>query len=144
MSGEEHFRRLEHLYRGAACNAYYAPRIHISERVCEIVIPVAEKFFHPGGAVHGSVYFKALDDAAYFAANSLVEDVLLLTVTFNISLLRPVSAGEIRARGEVVHVTHQLLFAEAVAADAEGRQLARGSGTFARSRLDLTPAIGYA
>jgi acyl-coenzyme A thioesterase PaaI-like protein len=34
---------------------------------------------HSIHAVHGSVYFKALDDAAFFAVNSLVEDVFVLT-----------------------------------------------------------------
>jgi uncharacterized protein (TIGR00369 family) len=143
MSRDDHYRKLEQLYRGAACNEYYAPRITIGEGTCELVIPVQPKFFHPGGAVHGSVYFKALDDAAYFAANSLVEEVLLLTSTFHVSLLRPISQGEIRARGTVVHKAGQLIYAESVAADSAGREIARGTGSFARSRLELTPALGY-
>ena len=36
--------------------------------------------------MHGSVYFKALDDAAYFAVSSLVTDYLLVTVSFNLHL----------------------------------------------------------
>jgi hypothetical protein len=36
-----------------------------------IDIPLSEKFHHSAGGVHGSVYFKMLDDAAFFAANSL-------------------------------------------------------------------------
>jgi uncharacterized protein (TIGR00369 family) len=143
MSWDEHYRRLEQLYLGAPCNEYYTPRMTLGEGVAELVIPVQPKFFHPGGAVHGSVYFKALDDAAFFAASSLVEEVLLLTTTFHVSLLRPISRGEIRTRGSVVHAASQMLFAESVATDDEGKEIARGTGAFVRSRIALTPALGY-
>ncbi len=46
-----------------------------------------------------SVYFKALDDAAFFAANSVVEDVFVLTTNFNIQLLRTVTEGTLIATG---------------------------------------------
>lgn len=143
MSREEHYRKLERMYHNAACNRYFAPTMKVSEGECEVVIPVREDFFHPGGSAHGLVYFKALDDSAYFAANSLLEDVIILTVTFHITLLRPVSQGEVRARGRVVEATRQLLFAESVAYDSEERVLARGIGTFARSHVPLTSEIGY-
>ena len=45
----------------------------------------AEAAGHAAGAVHGSYYFKVLDDACYFAANSLVSDVFVLTVSFVIT-----------------------------------------------------------
>ncbi|HEX9944964.1 MAG TPA: PaaI family thioesterase [Thermoanaerobaculia bacterium] len=144
MSREEHRRRLERMYVGAPCNEYYAPRIAIGEGVCDVVIPVQEKFFHSGGAVHGSVYFKVMDDAAFFAANSLVEEVLVLTATFTVSFLRPISRGELRARGTVVHAADRLLFAESVVSDSEGKVIGRGNGGFVRSRIALTPEIGYA
>src|SRR2546425_3538712 len=80
MSHEEHFRKLERTYVAAACNHYYAPALKVSHGTSELTIAVQESFFHSGRAVHGSVYFKALDDAAYFAVNSLIEDVAVLTV----------------------------------------------------------------
>lgn len=144
MSRQEHHRRLERMYVAARCNRYYAPRIVIGEGVCDVVIPVQEEFFHSAGAVHGSVYFKALDDAAFFAANSLVEGVLVLTATFHVSFLRPISRGELRAQGTVMHAADRLLFAESVVSDSEGRAIGRGTGTFARSRIALTPELGYA
>ena len=143
MSREEHHRKLERLYVAARCTEYYAPRIAIGEGVCEVVIPISEKFFHAAGATHGSVYFKAMDDAAFFAANSLVEEVLVLTATFTVSFLRPISQGEMTARGSVGHAASQLLFAESVVHDSEGRVIGRGSGTFVRSRIRLTPEMGY-
>jgi uncharacterized protein (TIGR00369 family) len=108
-----------------------------------VTVPVQEKQFHAAGGVHGSVYFKLLDDAAFFAVNSLIEDVFVLTTNFNIHLTRPVSEGEIRAEGRVVNENPRQLIGEAVAYDDDGNQVARGSGTFAKSNSELRPEIGY-
>ena len=144
MVGEEHFRKLERMYAGAPVNVWYRPELEISAGRAELRIPVRQEFFHAAGAVHGSVYFKALDDAAFFAAASQVEDVFVLTAGFNIQMTRPVSEGELVAVGEVVHDSRRLLLAEAVLTDAEGRQLARGSGSFLRSSIPLGAELGYA
>ncbi len=41
------------------------------------------------------------------------------------------------------HRSRRLLIAESVLTDQEGRELARGSGSFMKSRVELTPEIGY-
>jgi uncharacterized protein (TIGR00369 family) len=144
MDPEGHYRRLERLYATAPINRYFEPALRISEGRAELTIPVKPDFFHAAGAVHGSVYFKALDDAAFFAANSLVFDVFVLTASFNVYLTRPVSEGELRASGSVVHRSTNLIVAESFLLDSKGLPIARGSGTFMRSRISLTPQIGYA
>ncbi|HET9793085.1 MAG TPA: PaaI family thioesterase [Thermoanaerobaculia bacterium] len=144
MDSEEHFRRLERLYAAAPINRYFEPVLRISDGRAELAIPVKPDFFHAAGAVHGSVYFKALDDAAFFAANSLVFDVFVLTASFNVWFTRPVSEGELRATGTVVHRSTNLIVADSVVLDSKGRQIARGTGSFMRSRIPLTSEIGYA
>jgi uncharacterized protein (TIGR00369 family) len=142
-SPDVHFRKLERMYAKAPINRYFEPVLRISEGRAEITIPVKPDFFHAGNAVHGSVYFKALDDSAFFAANSLVPDVFVLTVTFNVYFTRPISEGELRAAGTVVHRSKNLIVAESVVLDSRGRPIARGSGTFMRSQIRLEPEIGY-
>ena len=142
MKHEEHFRKLERMYAFAPINRYFAPKIKISEGSAEVTIPVRPDLFHAAGAVHGAVYFKALDDAAFVAANSVIEKVFVVTVSFN-SYLRPISEGEMTATGRLVHHHPRLMVAESVVADSNGRQIARGSGTFVPSRIHLTPEIGY-
>ncbi len=61
---EEHHRKLERLYAAAPTNVYYRPIISVGAGVAEIQIDVRADFFHAAAAVHGSVYFKLLDDAA--------------------------------------------------------------------------------
>jgi uncharacterized protein (TIGR00369 family) len=138
-----HHRKLENMYLGAPINQLYRPAIRIGDGTAEIVLPVSEAFFHAAGALHGSVYFKALDDACFFAAASLVQDVFALTTSFTTYFTRPVSSGVLTATGRVVHAGSNLLVAEGVAVGSDGREAARGSGTFMRSRVPLTPAIGY-
>ena len=98
-----HLQKLEHMYLMAPINAFYSPRISISQGEAEITIPVNPEFFHAADAVHGSVYFKLLDDAAFFAVNSLIEDYFALTASFTTYLLRPISEGTMKAIGKVVH-----------------------------------------
>jgi uncharacterized protein (TIGR00369 family) len=142
-SSEEHFRKLERMYERAPINRFFAPALRISQGQAVVTIPIKPDFFHAAQAIHGSVYFKALDDAAFFAANSLVTDAFVLTVSFNVVFTRPVSAGELRATGTVVHRSRNLIVADAVAHDSRDRQVARGSGTFMPSQLPLSADIGY-
>ena len=99
---------------------------------------------HALDAMHGSYYFKLLDDACFFAANSIEPDFFVLTANFNISLYRPVQAGIVRAEGRVTKAGATLIFAEASAVDEQGRELARGTGTFARAKARLADVPSYA
>ena len=143
MSDDPHFSGLERMYLAAPVNDFYRPTIEISEGYALVEIDVSERFFHAAEAVHGSVYFKMLDDAAFFAAASLEREVFVLTTAFTTYLTRPVSAGLIRSEGRVVNRTKSQFIAEAVARDGDGREIARGSGLFVRSKLALKDQRGY-
>jgi uncharacterized protein (TIGR00369 family) len=140
---EEHFRKLERMYHAAPINQYFRPTLRVAVASATLLLPVRPEFFHAAHAVHGSVYFKALDDAAFFAANSLVHDVFVLTASYNLYLTRPVSEGTLRAEGRVVHRSRSLFLAEAELFDSRHRPVGRGSGSFMRSTIALTPDVGY-
>jgi uncharacterized protein (TIGR00369 family) len=143
LINEEHYRKLERMYASAPLNEYYRPVMHISEGRAEVSIAVRRELFHAANAVHGALYFKCLDDATFFAVNSLVDDVFVLTVSFNLYLLRPIATGEMKATGRVVYRSRQLFVAEAELVDQDGKDIGRGSGTFMRSAIPLSPEIGY-
>jgi acyl-coenzyme A thioesterase PaaI-like protein len=63
----------------------------------------------PPSPCTGSVYFKMLDDAAFFAVNSIVEDVFVYTVSLNVQLLRPVASGTHPFSGHLEVQVHQPL-----------------------------------
>jgi uncharacterized protein (TIGR00369 family) len=142
MTTETHFRKLEQMYLAAPTNEYFEPRIVVNAGTAQVTIPVRPDFFHPGGAVHGNIIFKALDDSAFFAVNSLV-DVFVLTVSFNIYFMKPISTGEMIANGRVTHRSKRFFMAESVLTDIIGTEIARGNGLFMPSQITLTPELGY-
>jgi len=139
----EHYKKLENMYLDANCNKIYGPRIKINEGMCEISIDVKEEFFHAAGAVHGSVYFKLLDDCAFFAANSLEKDNFVLTTSFTTYITKPVVDGKMIGIGKVVSRTKKTFISESIILDVKGNEVARGSGIFAISASDLNTIKSY-
>lgn len=143
MTKDPHFTALEKMYLAAPINAFFHPRIEVSDSEATIEVDVSEKLFHAAGAVHGSVYFKLLDDAAFFAANSLEREVFVLTSSFTTYLTRPISSGRLRSVGRVVNRTKSQFIAEAIAYNSEGREIGRGNGIFVRGKSPLREIHGY-
>lgn len=143
MENEKHYRKLENMMHSAPLVALTGARVEISKAKAVIHIPVARKFFHAAGALHGSIYFLALDNAAFFAVNSVVKDVFVLTTTFTTYLTRPVSDGVIRAVGRVVNHHPRQFIAESVLYNSEEKEIGRGHGVFMKSKIALSEKIGY-
>jgi uncharacterized protein (TIGR00369 family) len=139
----DHHRRLERLYASAPITQWYGARISVADGEAEVRVTVRPEFFHAAAAVHGSVYFRLLDDAAFFAVNSRVPEVFVLTVSFTVQLARPVAAGEIRARGRVRHGGGRLFLADSELFDDRDQLLGHGSGVFSRSAIPLDARVGY-
>jgi uncharacterized protein (TIGR00369 family) len=139
-----HYRALERLYDAAPVNALFASRLEIvGEGRSRLVFTVDRSVYHAAGAAHGTIYFKMLDDAAFYAANTLVTDRFLLTTSFNLHFTKPVRAGEVVAEGRWVSGRRRVLVAESRLVDAEGEEIGRGTGTFMRSRMALSSLAGY-
>jgi uncharacterized protein (TIGR00369 family) len=142
---ETHYRKLERMYLSAPVNneLYNGITINISQEKTELTLKIEPKFFHAANAIHGSVYFKLLDDAAFFAVNSIVQDVFVYTVSFNTQLLRPASGGIIRSVGELKFKSTNLFIADSILFDENNKLIGRGSGNFMKSKIELTEKIGY-
>ena len=112
-----HYRALEALYASAPVNALFESRLEIpGEGQATIRFTIDERVHHAANAAHGTIYFKMLDDAAFYAANSLVSDRFLLTTAFNLHFTKPIRAGD---------------------------EIGRGTGTFMRSHIALAGLPGY-
>jgi uncharacterized protein (TIGR00369 family) len=99
--------------------------------------------FHAAGAAHGTLYFKMLDDAAFYAANGLVSDRFLLTTAFNLHFTKPLKVGKAVAEGRWISGRRRVFVAEARIVDSTGEECARGTGTFLRSHIALSSLKGY-
>ena len=139
-----HHRALESLYAHAPINRFFDSSLEIEGAgVARIRFTIDERHFHAGGAAHGTSYFKMLDDAAFYASNSLVTDRFLLTTQFNILFTRPLKAGPVVAEGRWISGRRRVFVADARLIDADGEEAARGTGTFMRSRIPLADLPGY-
>lgn len=144
-TGEEaHLRALEALYASAPVNGLFDSQLELPEAGrSEIRFTVLPQSFHAAGAAHGTLYFKMLDDAAFYAANGLVSDRFLLTTAFNLHFTKPMRQGEARAEGRWISGKRRVFVAEARIVDADGEECARGTGTFMRSHIALSGLDGY-
>jgi uncharacterized protein (TIGR00369 family) len=139
-----HFRALESLYAVAPINRLFPSALQVEAAGrATIRFDILPDHFHAAGAAHGTSYFKMLDDAAFYAANSLVTDRFLLTTAFNLLFTRPLKAGPATAHGRWVSGRRRVFVAEAFLVDATGEEVARGTGTFMRSSFALSGLPGY-
>ena len=136
----EHFRKLERMYMTAPINSFFQPHLEVGSGQAQVRLTVREDFFHSAGAMHGAVYFKALDDATYFAAQSMVEDRFILTAHFEIDLLQPVVGGVVCAHAQVTEVTERKLRSRRVL-DEQGEWSPVGR-VFVVGRRLLSPELG--
>ena len=143
MNPDTHYRSLEKMYLSAPINAFFKPKIAISREYAAIEVTIKTAWYHSAQAVHGSVYFKMLDDAAYFAAHSIESEYFVLTAAFTTYLTRPVSEGLMKSIGRVVHQNKTQILADSVVYDGQEREIGRGNGLFVRGKIRLSEVRGY-
>lgn len=87
--------KCDHLVRDLENIIYSAPfikptgaKVDIDKGKTKIKLPMRNDFHHAAGAMHGTPYSLALDNAAFFDANSLVKDVFVLTTSFTTYITR--------------------------------------------------------
>ena len=139
-----HLRSLESLYQSAPINRLFDSRIQLGAAgQSRIEFTVSRDAWHAAGAAHGTLYFKMLDDAAFYAANGLVTDRFLLTTAFNLHFTKPMRDGPMIAEGKWISGKRRVFVAEARIVDPDGEECARGTGTFLRSHIALSGLDGY-
>ena len=142
---KEHFSKLRNMYLLSNVNTflYETTECAIELEQATIALTISDKYFHALGAIHGSVYFKLLDDSAFFAVSSIITDAFVLTTSFNTNIIRPVSSGKITAIGRVRYKSKNIFVAESTLYNEAGKEVAFGTGNFAKSKILLSPEIGY-
>ncbi|MFD3003429.1 PaaI family thioesterase [Pontibacter toksunensis] len=145
MEATEHYRRLERLYHKAKVQEFFSgSSISVSHSGAELTLPIEPKYFHGANAMHGAIYFKLLDDAAYFAVASVVQDVFVVTSSFQLNLLRPVTGGNLKAVGTLRSTGKNLYVAESTLYNDRGKEVAFGTGQFMKTNQPLESLDGYA
>ena len=145
MSNNQHYNQLEHMFRSAPINhsLIKGAQLKVSHHQAELTLPMQESFFHAAGSLHGAIYFKLLDDSAYFAAASAEEELFLYTKSYEIHFRRPVDGGTLIATGELVEQGENEWIAISEIKNEAGNVVAYGEGIFVKSRLKLSEQAGY-
>ena len=134
---KKHFKNIINGYSNAPINQIFKPKMKLSLGQCEIEMKISKNFHHSANSLHGSIYFKMLDDAAFFAAQSVVEDYMLLTASFNITFRAPVPSGWIKSIGRLCSVSENEFHAEAKMYDSKNEIVAFGDGIFKKSKISI-------
>ncbi len=143
MTINEHYIKLENMMHSSPFVTFAGAKVNVKKGEAHITLPVRKELFHAAGAMHGALYFLALDNAAFFAANSLVEDVFVLTTSFTTYITRPVSEGVVKSVGKVVNQNRSQFICESILFDSKDKEIARATGIFVRSKIPLSEEIGY-
>jgi uncharacterized protein (TIGR00369 family) len=126
----------------APINKLYQPRnLVVRKGEASLEMPVLEQFFNGGYMLHGSAYFKGLDETAWFAANSLADKFALATTSFTTYILRSVRTGNLQVRARVISATKNLVVVESDMFNDSDILVARGSGTFQPTQIPITAVL---
>jgi len=143
MTNSDHYTKLENMMHSAPFVRLTGAKVVVTKGAAQITLPIKKDFYHAAGAMHGALYFFALDNSAFFAINSLVEDVFVLTTSFTTYITRPVSEGVVKAFGKVVNKNRTQFIGESVLYDSNDKEIARANGIFVKSKIPLSDKIGY-
>jgi len=140
----KHFRGLEHMFHAAPIqDMLHGAEMKVSEGSAVYKLVIKKDYFHAAEALHGAIYFKLLDDAAYFAAASMEMTYFLLTKSYTLQFIRPVEVDELTATGTIVTVDKDTFVAKSSIVNSQGKVVATGEGTFVRSKKLLADQVGY-
>lgn len=141
----EHYQKLERLFHSAPIQDFLSgASVQVSEGAAKYTLDITKAYYHAAEAMHGAIYFKMLDDAAYFAAASLEKEYFILTKSYTIHFRRPVEIDTLIAEGEVISVEDGQLVAKSKITNGAGKVVAHGEGVFVKGPKLLSSLPGYA
>lgn len=139
-----HFANLERMFHLAPIQELLSgAEMNVEKEKATYKLNISEAYFHAANALHGAVYFKLLDDSAYFAAASIEETYFLLTKSYTIHFRRPVEVDKLIAIGEVVSQQDGEIICRSHITNLAGKLVAEGEGVFVRSKKLLAEQPGY-
>lgn len=139
-----HPDRLVAMFNSAAVNQFFPGiTLHFEGMESKVSIKSGPAWQHAGEQIHGALYMRLLDDAAYFAAALREKQRFVVTASLDVRFLRPVGGGLLVATGRLLRYEDRKLMAESVLHDESGKLIARATGVFVPSRQYLQDVAAY-
>ncbi len=137
QSLQDHLRQLQRRYDDAPANQRFGATARVREGKATVTLKVSPEALFPRDSADTAVLFKAVHDAAYLAASSLVLDGALITTRFELDVSGAAREEEITAMGRAVSSTSSQVFAEARLFSSSDEEVACGEGHFSHSNVAL-------
>ena len=137
----EKYELLQKIYKAAPTYHLAPPQMQISEGEAVFSINVLPDMLNTAGFLHGAFIFKLMDECSHMAAQTLVDDGLLVTSSFNMYFIKPVKSGEIKGIGKLLKANRQKYLVEAIVVNENNEEIARGMGEFMKANIELEEVL---
>ena len=140
---QQHYDSLEKMHLNSPINELIKSKINISQGKSEISFKNSTSMRSALDNIHNAYIFMALEAAAFFAANSLIEDVLVSTKSFEIIFSKPTNSEELIAKGTFEEKSMGNYIISAELFDLDEKLIAKAKGVFRRSKNLLEDIKNY-
>ena len=102
----------------------------LGEGMIELDVPLQENILRTGGIMHGGAIMTLLDSAGGLSILTLGNLVNQVTINLNTNFVRPVSAGPVKVRSQVVKSGKNISFCNIELRNGNGEICATASGSW--------------
>ena len=139
---KEHYNKLANLFSKSTINKTLQAEVIISQGKSEFIFTTTAIMHNEIEMIHNAYLFMAAESAAFLAANSLVEDVMVLAKSFEINYLRPTNSKKLNVSANFIEKSmgNYYILVELT----ENKNLVvRAKGVFRRSKKPLENIKNY-
>lgn len=140
---KKHYEGLERLHLKSVTNNTLKSNIKISQGEAELTFNSNKLMHNALKEIHNAYYFMALETVSFYAANSLIEDVLLFTKSFEITFSKKTTSDKFIAKGKFNEKSMGNYIITAELYDFKDNIIAKGKGIFRRSKNLLEDIKNY-
>tara|TARA_X000000368_G_C22864944_1_gene638258 strand:+ start:36 stop:464 length:429 start_codon:yes stop_codon:yes gene_type:complete len=138
-----HYQKLQNLFLNSRINKTLDAQIKIGEGISEISFSKKEFMHNEVKEIHSAYCHMALDSSAYFAANSLIEDVSTMVKSFEIIHVRPSKSKKFIAKGKFLEKSMGNYIISSELFDDDENLICKAKGVFRRSKNSLKEINNY-
>lgn len=139
----EHYKKLENLFLKSSINEILDAKIKITEGATEIHLTKKEFMHNEIEPIHSAYIFMVLESSAFFAANSLIEDVSIVSKSFEILYVRNLESKIYTAKAKFLEKSMGNYIISSELYDEKGNLITKAKGVYRRSKKSLKNIKNY-
>ncbi len=139
---KEHYKKLERMFSKSTVNKTLQAKIKINQGTSELNFSTNASMHNEIKSIHNAYLFMAIESAAFLAANSLVEDVLVLAKSFETNYLKSTINKKLNVNAKFIEKSmgNYVILVELT---ENKNVIVRAKGVFRRSKNSLENIKNY-